>query len=306
MNKLLVFTLVIALSVPVIGGATQDAFAAAIRPGFDANTLAANDDGSTGLVNLGFSGDGKIKFFTFETTSTYVNNNGNISFDLPLAAFTPVDLSMANRQIIAPFFADVDTRFTGSEVTYGTGTVDGRDAFGVNWVMVDCNGQASANTGLFNDFQLILIERYDTGPMNFDIELNYDTINWEAGVASGGDAMTCLGGNTAIVGYSDGGANTFQFPGSDVDGAFLDSGPAVTSLIQNSLNSGELGRYIISVRNGIPNPEPIIIGGLIIPIDSTSLLLMGVQSTSWLIPVALSIAGVSLVLIKRNRHPHAQ
>lgn len=303
MNKFTVVALITILSIPIIGGSIQDAFALAVRPGFDSNTLAPNDDDSTiPAVNLGFSGDGKIKFFSFETTEAYVNNNGNISFDNPLATFTPFDLSTTNRQIIAPFFADVDTRFTGMPVTYGTGTVDGRDAFGVNWVMVDCNGVATPNPPpftVFNTFQLILIERFDTGSMNFDIELNYDSINWETGDVN--DVADCLGGSSARIGYSDGTlANSFEFPGSAVNGAFLDSGPVATSLIQNSLNSPELGRYIIPVRNGIPNPEPIeIIGGEIIAIDSISLLLAATTSTSLLITILFSGIIIGSILINK-------
>jgi hypothetical protein len=54
-----------------------------------------------------------------------------------LSDFTPFGLTSTARQIIAPFFADVDTRFAGSAVTFGPGTVDGHVAFGVNWVNVD-------------------------------------------------------------------------------------------------------------------------------------------------------------------------
>ncbi len=310
MNKLLVFALVFALSIPILVGSAENAYATAVRPGFNTNTLADNDDSSTGTVNLGFSGDGKIKFFSFESDNLYVNNNGNISFDSPLATFTPFDLSTTSRKIIAPFFADVDTRFTGLPVTYGTGTVNGLDAFGVNWVMVDCNGVATPDNQfppatVFNSFQLILVERFDTGAKNFDIELNYDTIKWEAGEASGGDP-TCLGGDSARIGYSDGTlGNSFEFAGSAVNGAFLDSGPAATSLIQNSLNSDILGRYIIPVRAGIPNPEPQpepMIGGKLLDIDKVSLLVGGIGINAvyagLFIPLAI---GIGLVLGKRKQ-----
>ena len=57
---------------------------------------------------------------------------GNVTFDSSLSSFTPFDLTSTGRQIIAPFFADVDTRRAGDAVTYGTGTYEGQDAFGVN------------------------------------------------------------------------------------------------------------------------------------------------------------------------------
>ena len=294
MKKFTLFTLAFSLSVTIFFGSAGDAYAAAVRGGFDTNIFIGNDDGSTGAVNLEFSDN--IKFFSFETDNLFVNNNGNISFDSPLAAFTPFDLSTTNRQIIAPFFADVDTRFTGMPVSYGTGTVNGRDAFGVNWVSVDCFGVATPDDELplatvFNSFQLVLIERFDTGEMNFDIELNYDSIKWETAESTGGDE-TCLdgpAGSSARIGYSDGGVNTFEFSGSGVSNSFLDSSPSSTSLIQNSLNSDVLGRYIIPVRGGIPNtvpqPEPII-GGKLLEIDSAALLIAGAQTNSILIALA--------------------
>jgi hypothetical protein len=218
--------------------------AQAIRSGFDSNTLAPNDDGSTGLVDIGFN----IDFFGVETTQLYVNNNGNVTLDAALGSFTPFDLTSTSQQIIAPFFADVDTSNAGSPVTYGQGTVDGNAAFGVNWVDVDYFASSLLHTNR-NSFQLVLI---DQGGGDFIIEFNYDQIQWEAGQASGGDPNG-LGGNSARAGFSNGTGDpgTFsELDGSAVNGAFLDSGPAGTALILNSLNSEVLGRYVFFAVGG--------------------------------------------------------
>jgi len=50
--------------------------------------------------------------------------------------------------------------------------------------------------------------------------------------------------------------------------------------------------------DGVPPGE--IIGGQLIPIDSTALLVAGAQYSSWMIPVALSIAGFGLFLSSRR------
>jgi hypothetical protein len=142
---------------------------------FNDFTLARNDDGSTGLVNLGFG----INFFGLNRTQLYVNNNGNVTLDAPMSTFTPFPLSSTNRQILAPFFADVDTRGAASfEVTYGTGMADGHNAFGVNWINV---GYFANGVNKLNSFQLIMTDRSDTGAGNFDFEFNYDQILWETG-----------------------------------------------------------------------------------------------------------------------------
>ncbi len=321
MNKLFVFAFMATLSITIMAGSAQDAHAAAVRLGFDTNTFDRNDDSSTAPIDIEFEDEtdldnvnDPINFFGSTFLQLIINNNGNISFDSAISDFTPFDLSDANTRIIAPFFADVDTTFTGLPVTYATGTVNGRDAFGVNWVDVDCRGVATPDDEInpnlpipnpsatvFNSFQLILVERFDTGSGNFDIEFNYDSIQWDAGDASGG-GETCVGGQTAIVGYSDGGANTFQFIGSDDDAALLDTGP--NSLIQNSLNSDVLGRYIIPVRAGMPNPDPVeLIGGEILSINSASLLLAGLQSmTIWMAPVLAGVVGVAAFYLKSRKN----
>ncbi len=228
--------------------ALQSVQAGIIQPGFDANTLARNDDGSTGLVNIGFT----TNFFGTDYTQLYVNNNGNVTFDSPLGTYTPFNLSTTSRVIIAPFFADVDTRSDGNPVTYGAGIFDSKTAFGVNWVDVDYYSGTHSN---HNDFQLILVDRSDIANGDFDIVFNYDQILWETGDASSGSGG--LGGNSARVGYSNGNNISFELDGSAVNGAFLDNGP--NALISHSRNSQNDGQYVFNVRNGqVINPPPTI------------------------------------------------
>jgi Nidogen-like/PEP-CTERM motif len=250
--------------------------AGAIVPGvFDTSTLASNDDGSTGLVPIGFT----VNYFGTNYSQLFVNNNGNVTFNAALGTFTPFGLLTSTIPIIAPFFADVDTRDGGADgttpdVTYGTGTFGGRPAFGVNWLNVEHFNvfSAPAQSNL-NSFQLIMVERFDTGPGNFDFLFNYDQIQWEAGEASGSSAQGC-GGSSARVGWTNGGTADFELAGSGVDGAFLDSGncptplPGPNALILGSLNSDIAGRYLFEVREGevgtgavIPEPASLLLLG---------------------------------------------
>lgn len=234
-----------ALSVP--------AFAGAVRGVFTANTLAANDDGSTGSVGLGFT----VNFFGVNGSNVFVNNNGSVTFTSAFGTFTPSGLSTGIGQpIIAPFFADVDTRGSGSGlVKYGTGTVtdallgwSNSAAFGVEWPGV---GYFSNGVNKLNTFELILVNRSEIAAGDFDIEFNYDVMQWETGEASGGSDG--LGGTSAAAGFSNGlsgPSNVFaQLNGSLVNGALIDGGS--NALTANSLNSSTAGRYDFRVRNGV-------------------------------------------------------
>lgn len=239
---------------------SSTASAAVVRTGFDGATLAANDDGSTGLVNVGFAGN----FFGTNFSQVYVNNNGNITFTAPLSTFTPFSLTSTSTRIIAPFFGDVDTRGAGSGLTkYGVGTLDGRNAFGVSWRDV---GYFNSQANKLNTFQLILVDRSDVSTGAFDIEFNYDKIQWETGGASGG--TNGLGGFSARAGWSNGSDRDFEIAGSAINGAFLDGGP---NQLRSSSNIGVAGRWLFAVRNGqvitppppsVPEPATLALLGL--------------------------------------------
>jgi hypothetical protein len=211
----------------------------AIRPGFDQQSLDPNDDGSTGIVPIGFF----INFFGSSNTTLYVNNNGNVTFDnAQWGAYTPTPLNNLGIRIIAPYWADVDTRNTASDVVrYGTNTVNGHDAFGVDWVNV---GYYSYHADKLLSCQLVIIDRSDIAPGDFDMEFNYFKVQWEWGDAS----KNC----PPHAGFSNG-LGGEELPVSGVQGAFLDSNTA-TGLIYHSLNSPVPGRYIFFFRDGQPLP----------------------------------------------------
>lgn len=232
--------------------AAPEARAGAIVSGFNSSSLAANDDDSTESTPIGFT----VNFFGESFNQLFVNNNGNVTFDYELSGFTPFDLTSTSRQIIAPFFADVDTSGTDSQiVTYGTGTFDGHAAFGVNWVDV---GYFYAASDKLDSFQLLLVDRSDTGAGNFDIVFNYDQIQWETGSAS--DGSDGLGGFSARAGFSNGTGTDgtfYEIAGSAANGAFLDSNTQ-TGLIYNSIGSTVNGRYVFAARNGDITPQPAV------------------------------------------------
>ncbi len=228
--------------------------ASTIAPGFTTTTFPANDDGATGAQALGFSAN----FFGTTYTNTFVSNNGYVTFNAGQGTYTPSGLgaNYSGQPIIAPFFADVDTRGSGSGLTsFGTGTYNGHVAFGATWPAV---GYYNSHVNKLDTFQVILDSRADTGAGNFDIFFNYDTIQWETGDASGGS--NGLGGTSAAAGFNAGNGNAagtfFQLAGSLQNGAFLDGGP---DALNTGTNDGVPGQFLFQVRNGaviVPTPVP--------------------------------------------------
>ena len=235
--------------------ATLDGHTSATN-GCTQNPFPANDDGSTPSGTLPFT----LNFFGTQYSQLYVNNNGNVTFGSPLSTFTPFGLTSTNTPIMAPFFADVDTRGAKSGiVTYGGQPAAGSIPayFCVNWINV---GYYGLETDKLNSFQLILTDQsavtHHAG--DFTITYNYGSIQWETGEASGG--IDGLGGSSARVGYSNGVSQSLELAGSGVNGAFINGGP--DALISNSLNSVESGRYIFPVTNGV-TPTGGTITGLV-------------------------------------------
>lgn len=214
--------------------------------GCQAVTLPANDDRSSAPVSLPFP----VNFFGTTYAYLFVNNNGNVTFNRALSAYTPFEITAHTPPIIAPFLADVDTRGAGSspvQYSYGAINLGGRRAFCVNWLNV---GYYSGHADKLNSFQLLLVERGDSAPGDFDIIMNYGKVQWETGDASGGSQG--LGGTSAGAGFSAGNGNAnafYQFPGSLQNGAFLDSN-LLTGLTRTSRNSLIPGRHIFEVRSG--------------------------------------------------------
>ena len=247
-------------SVAGTAGQATTSIGHAIVPGFTSEIFGPNDDGSypcTGpnagapedcaptAISLPFP----VNFYGQTYESLYVNNNGNLTFNGPLSDYTPQSLNQISVPMIAPFWADVDTR-VGQTVTYGYQTVDGHLTLGVDYENVGCFSEIDSVT---NTFQVLLIDRSDLGAGDWQIEFNYGPLTWDSGQASGGDAE-CLGGSPARAGYTSGYGPSCELPGSGVNGGLLDTNP-ITGLIYNDYGSSTPGQYIFNVSgaSGVPN-----------------------------------------------------
>jgi hypothetical protein len=93
-----------------------------------------------------------------------------------------------------------------------------------------------------------------------------------------------------------------------IDPIFYDVSIALRN--EFSLGAGESVVYVTKTvfGNGAPQdvevdpPTEEMVGGMIFPIDTMALLIVGAQSITWIIPVSLSIIGIGLVLVKRRIH----
>ena len=221
--------------------------------GYNANAIARGDDTSNLVVNLPFT----MNWNGTTYNQIYINMNGNCTFGSGFTNYNPTTtLAASNQNIMAPLWADVDTRNTAAgQVTYSRTTagsvpqVDGRNAFFVNWVGVASYNNQSTPT---DSFQLVIVDRSDTGAGNFDFMFNYDQVSW--------DIATSASTTRARAGWGRAGTG-FELPGSGTAqgsaSALTDTAPSATSLIQNSMNStGQLGRYLWQVRAGTPPNIP--------------------------------------------------
>ncbi|MFT4665072.1 MAG: gliding motility-associated-like protein [Patescibacteria group bacterium] len=172
-----------------------------------------NDDGSLYIPDMGFA----FSFCGSTYTDCYINTNGNVSFTQGVAQFSPDGFPYAV-PMIAPFWADVDTRNTAcGQAVY--------KLFG-NYMIVTWEdvGWFSMNCSPLNTFQLIISD--GTAPIigiGNNIQFRYGDMNWTTGTASGGGPF---GGSAATVGYNSGDninfeqVGRFNLDGNSYDGPF--------------------------------------------------------------------------------------
>ncbi len=153
--------------------------------------MSPNDDSYLGPITLPFT----FSLYGQPYTQCWINNNGNITFDTGYSSYTPWGFPIDYSPMVAPFFADVDTRGTGS-VWYQTGP---------NYMVVvwDSVGYYSNGIDRLNTFELIISDgTYDAIGLGNNVAFSYVNMDWTTGGASGGYGG--LGGTPATVGINKG------------------------------------------------------------------------------------------------------
>ncbi len=173
--------------------------------------MTPNDDGSSAIIDIPFD----FCFYGQNYNQLYINNNGNITFDNSLFAFSSNAFPSVGDKIIAPFWADVDTRGVG-EVVYKITP----NALYVNWVGV---GYYNSEVDLVNTFQLIISDGTNPDIVDGNIAFCYKDMQWTTGAASQG--VNGFEGIPATAGANKGDnvgffqVAQFDHAGNDFDGA---------------------------------------------------------------------------------------
>lgn len=173
-----------------------------------------NDDGSSPRLTLPFT------FCFYGDTlndSLFVNNNGNISFGAPYTTFSGQTFPNNQFVMIAPFWADVDTRDPGSNVVY----MRRMPHYAIfKWHKV---GYFPNQSDKLNSFMLVITDGTDVHvPNGLNVAFYYEDMQWTTGSASQG--QNGFGGIPATVGANNGdNINYLQFgrfdqPGNAYDG----------------------------------------------------------------------------------------
>ncbi len=217
--------------------------------------MARNDDGYTSMMTLQFD----FTFYGDLISDFYINNNGNISFGSPYYTYTPTGFPVNAYPMIAPFWADVDTRNSAS------GLVWYRSEPNRLVVIWDHVGYYNTKADKNNTFELIITDGTDPliGICN-NVAFCYGDMQWTTGSASGGS--NGFGGVAATVGINKGdGTNyaligRFDHEGIDFDGAG-GSNDGVSYLDDKCFffNTGVSFNNIPPVAQGTPAVQPIML-----------------------------------------------
>uniref|UniRef100_A0A1X7UL16 Sushi domain-containing protein n=1 Tax=Amphimedon queenslandica TaxID=400682 RepID=A0A1X7UL16_AMPQE len=193
-------------------------------------------------------------FYGYNFSTVFINNNGLLSFHQAVDGYTSDPFPLP-QTLIAPFWADVDTRNGAGVVYYRETTASaivskvaqdvqlafpGQPSFTaksvviVTWYRV---GYYEENNDKLNTFQCVLAT---DGSRSYVLFLYLDDgINWVTGDASGGS--NGFGGTEAYVGFNSGGENSTYFA---VEGART---PAVVN-IETTSNVRVAGLWIFQVN----------------------------------------------------------
>ncbi len=251
--------------------------------GYGTDCLPPNDDGSwpadsTGL-DLTPAFPTGLHFYAGSYTRGWINNNGNLSFRSGIPTYTPSAFPGAPQPMIAPYWADVDTRdsSTCNDPGYPSGggyppgaTCMNPSSNGVWWSLTpgqmvitwDQVGYFLCHPTPVMSFQMILTaagcnplspDGGAIGGIDFDIEFRFNQCNWEAGDASGGQGGFCAPGTVGVTCTpAQAGFDSAEVPDMDYWSLPMSrmSGISTELCTQSNLVPAQPGVWKFAVRGG--------------------------------------------------------
>jgi len=249
--------------------------------------LTSNTSGS-----LGFT----INLFGTGITSLFVLPQGMLSTQ-GAADHNATDYTIANsRCVIAGYKGDWDPQGT-NPLKYGTAIINGQNAFIAHYDGI--SGYNSPNST--GNFQVIIIDRSDTGAGNFDVEFNYGSINLNSTDVS--TQSRAFIGFTSGKGASDG--NKWTLPGTLVNNRFRNGASDPIRNYRNTDTDKALtGRILIESRNGVMITPNYTTANYVLP--TTITLNITAANTATRFSLGANSITTKNLLIQRTYTPQAQ
>lgn len=174
--------------------------AATLRAALGANAadvLTIGDDNSSAAISLlATAWPAGFCYVNRQVTNMFVNNNGNITFNAAVPTFTPVPFPITNNPMVAPWWADVDTRNGPAAPALDDRVYWDlrRGRMTITWYRV---GYFNSNPSRRNNFQIVVTSQGNDAMgrpdgRNYDIEFRYGNemgsdLSWYVGQASNGN-----------------------------------------------------------------------------------------------------------------------
>ena len=184
-------------------------------------------------------------------SSVFISNNGLVSFGTGVSSYTPTPFPVSGlpTAIIAPYWADVDTRTANGTYTNQVWYKVYPDRMVVIW---DSVGRYNLHADMLCKFELTLFD--NTHPIhqslyNWDVRWTWDTLSWDRGDAN---APT----NYPVTGFQDGYGNNFNFQGSAFGRIPIYPGPASKVLLMDTIRDPQL-LAALSAAPSISYPDSI-------------------------------------------------
>jgi len=220
--------------------------------GYGASCVHANDDGSwagpppamypAAPIPLAPAFPAGLAYAARSFTTFYVNNNGNITFGGGVGTYAPMAFPIADQPMIAPWWADVDTRGGGQPMRNNVCFAVEATRVVVTWHLI---GYFSAHDNLQNSFQVVLSRPVAPAePTDFDVEFRYNRCQWTTGDASGGSGG--FGGTPAQAGFDFGDRRSYVALPYSRTGGVLN--------LRTTTNVGSPGVWRFRVRGGAVLP----------------------------------------------------